>query len=178
MKTDIFTRLPSERLKVKNNWKCLRLDGRTMLESILKYISVRTCTECIWIRKGTIFGLLWTWQWTFWSHNTRGNVSNSQRDYCVFRSSSSSSSCSWTVRHVILLLDCQDEVGPSISSSVVLCFFFLLVYILVLILVVCLCPSFVNVVATFPGTVLFPLLCLSKLFLAQNYEAYSISKFS
>ena len=26
-------------------------------------------------------------------------------------------------------------------------------------LVVCLCPSFVHVVATFPGTVLFPLLC-------------------
>ena len=75
-------------------------------------------------------------------------------------SSSSSSWCSWRVRHVILFLDPQDEVGPSISSSVVLCFFVLLVYIVVLVLVVCLCPSFVHVLATFPGTVLFPLLCM------------------
>ena len=73
--------------------------------------------------------------------------------------SSSSSSCSWSVRHVSLFLDHQDEVGPSISSSVVLCFFVLLVYTVVLVLVVCLCPSSVHVVATFPGTVLFPLLC-------------------
>ena len=36
--------------------------------------------------------------------------------------------------------------------------FLLSVYIVVLVLVVCLCPS-VHVVATFPGTVLFPLLC-------------------
>jgi len=35
----------------------------------------------------------------------------------------------------------------------------LLVYIVVLVLVVCLCPSSVHVVATFSGTVLFPLLC-------------------
>ena len=48
-------------------------------------------------------------------------------------SSSSSSSCSWSASHVILFLDPQDEVGPSISSSVVLCFFFLLVYIVVLV---------------------------------------------
>ena len=53
-----------------------------------------------------------------------------------------------------LFLDPQDEVGPSISSSVVL-----LVYIVVLVLVVSLCPSSVRVVATFSGTVLFPLLC-------------------
>ena len=58
-----------------------------------------------------------------------------------------------------LFLDLQDEVGPSISSSVVLCFFVLLVYIVVLVLVVCLCPSSVHVVATFPGAVLFPFLC-------------------
>ena len=31
--------------------------------------------------------------------------------------------------------------------------------IVMLVLVVCLCPSSVHVVATFPGTVLFPLLC-------------------
>jgi len=37
-------------------------------------------------------------------------------------------------------------------------FFVLLVYIVVLILVVCLCPSSVRVVATFTGTVSFPLL--------------------
>ena len=40
-----------------------------------------------------------------------------------------------------MFLDPQDEVGPSISSSVVLCFFFLLVYIVVFGLVVCLCPA-------------------------------------
>ena len=57
-----------------------------------------------------------------------------------------------------LFLDPQDEFGPSISSSVFLCSFVLLVYILVLVLVVCLCPSSVRVVATFSGTVLFPLL--------------------
>ena len=72
---------------------------------------------------------------------------------------SSSSSCSWRVRHVSLFLDPQDEGGPSISSSVVLCFFVRLVCILVLVLVICLCPSFVHVLATFPGTVLFPVLC-------------------
>ena len=48
-----------------------------------------------------------------------------------------------------MFLDPQDEVGPSISSSVVLCYFVLLVYIVVLVLVVCLCPSCVQVVATF-----------------------------
>ena len=83
-------------------------------------------------------------------------------------SSSSSSSCSWRVRHVILFLDPQDEAGPSISSSVVPCFFVLLVYIVVLVLLVCLCPSSVYVVATFPGTVLFPLLCSVLQFLLPN----------
>jgi len=58
-----------------------------------------------------------------------------------------------------LFLDPQDEVGPSISSSVVLCSFVLLVDIVVLVLVFDLCPTSVRVVATFPGTVLFPLLC-------------------
>ena len=48
-----------------------------------------------------------------------------------------------------LFLDPQDEVGSSISSSVVLCSFVLLVYIVVLVLVVCLCPSSVHVVVTF-----------------------------
>jgi hypothetical protein len=55
-----------------------------------------------------------------------------------------------------MFLDPQDEVGPSISFSVVLCSFFPLVYIVVLVLVVCLCPSSVRVVATFPGVVSFP----------------------
>jgi hypothetical protein len=50
-----------------------------------------------------------------------------------------------------LFLNPQDEVGPSISSSVVLCSFILLVYIVVLVLVFCLCPSSVRVVATFSG---------------------------
>ena len=53
----------------------------------------------------------------------------------------------------------QDEVGPYISSSVIICFFDLLVYIVVLVLLVSLCPSSVHVIATFSGTVLFPLLC-------------------
>ena len=58
-----------------------------------------------------------------------------------------------------LFLDPQDEVGLSISSSVVLCSFVHFVYFVVLVLVVCLCPSSVRVVATFSGTVLFPLQC-------------------
>ena len=65
-----------------------------------------------------------------------------------------------------LFLDPQDAVGPSISSSVVLCSFVLLLYIVVLVLVVCLCPSSVHVVATITGTVLFPLLCSVFLFFA------------
>jgi len=51
-----------------------------------------------------------------------------------------------------LFLNPQDSVGPSISSSVVLCSFVHLVDIVVLILVFYLCPSSVHVVATFPGT--------------------------
>ena len=57
-----------------------------------------------------------------------------------------------------LFLDPQDAVGPSISSSVVLCPFVLSVYIVVLILAFYLCSSSVCVLATFSGTVLFPLL--------------------
>ena len=55
-------------------------------------------------------------------------------------------------------LNPQNEVDPSISSSVVLCSFVLLVYIVVLVLVFYFCPSSVRVVATFSDTVLFPLL--------------------
>ena len=69
-----------------------------------------------------------------------------------------------------LFLDPQDEVGPSISSSVVLCSSVLLVYIVVLVLVVCLCPSSVRVLATFSGTVLFPLLCSVLPFTVYNYH--------
>ena len=58
-----------------------------------------------------------------------------------------------------MFLDPQNEVGPSISSSVILRSFVFLVYILVLVLVFYLCPSSVRVVATFSGTVLFPLIC-------------------
>ena len=57
-----------------------------------------------------------------------------------------------------LFIDPQNEIGPSISFSVVLRSFVLLVYIVVLVLVFYFCPSSVRVVATFPGTVLFPLL--------------------
>jgi hypothetical protein len=60
-----------------------------------------------------------------------------------------------------LFLDPQNEIDPSISSSVVVCVysFVLLVYIVTLVLVFCMCPSSVRVVATFPGTVLISLLC-------------------
>jgi hypothetical protein len=44
------------------------------------------------------------------------------------------------VKPVILFLNPEDEVGPSISSSVVLCTFVLSVYIVVLVLVFYLCP--------------------------------------
>jgi hypothetical protein len=56
----------------------------------------------------------------------------------------------------LLFLDPQNKIDFSISSSVNLCFFVFLVYIVMLVLVFCLCSSFVCVVATFPGTVLFP----------------------
>ena len=71
-----------------------------------------------------------------------------------------------------LFLDHQDEVGPSISSLVVLCSFVLLVYIVVLVLVVCLCPSSVHVVATFSGTILFPLLC----YVVNIYNIQGVSR--
>jgi len=57
-----------------------------------------------------------------------------------------------------MFLDPQNEIGPSISSSVVLYSFVLLVYIVALVLVFYLCPSSVRVAATFTGAVLFPLL--------------------
>ena len=63
------------------------------------------------------------------------------------------------IKVCFLFLDPQDVVGPSIYSSVVLRSFVPLVYIVVLVLVVYLCPSSVRVVATFSGTILFPLLC-------------------
>ena len=57
-----------------------------------------------------------------------------------------------------LFLSPQSGVGPPISSSVVLFSVFLLVCISVPVLAVYFCPSSVRVVATFSGTVLFPLL--------------------
>ena len=71
--------------------------------------------------------------------------------------SSTSSSWSWRLRH-FLFLDPQNGIDSSISSSVILCSFVLLVYNVTLVLVTYFCPSSVRVVATFPGTVLFPLL--------------------
>jgi hypothetical protein len=54
----------------------------------------------------------------------------------------------------------QNEIGPSISSSVVLCPFVLLVYIVTLVLVFYLCPSSLRVVATFPGSLIsFTIFC-------------------
>ena len=57
--------------------------------------------------------------------------------YSSTSSSSSSSWYSWRVRSVILFLNPQDEVGPSISSSVVPCSFVLSLYIVMLVLVFC-----------------------------------------
>ena len=89
---------------------------------------------------------------------------------------SSSSSCSWRVRR-FLFLDPQNEVGPSISSSVIQCSFVLLVCIVVLVLVFYFCPSSVCVVATFSGTVLFPLLCSVLLFFSLIHWFFSLSNF-
>jgi len=63
-----------------------------------------------------------------------------------------------------LFLNPQDEVGPSISSSVVHVPSSFLVDTVVLVLIFYLCPSSVHVVATFPGTVLFLLLCCAPVF--------------
>ena len=60
----------------------------------------------------------------------------------------------------------QDEVGPSISSSVVLCSFVLLIDTIPFVFVFYLCPSSVRFVATFPGLILpFLLLLLPPLLL-------------
>ena len=76
-----------------------------------------------------------------------------------------------------LFLNPQGEVGPSISSSVVLCSFVLLVYIVVLVLVFCLCPSSVRVVTIFSRTVLFPLLCSVPPFFFLIHWFFSSSSF-
>jgi hypothetical protein len=68
-----------------------------------------------------------------------------------------------------LFLDPEVEVGRSISSSVFLCFFFLLVDIVVLVLLFYLCPSSARVLATFPGIVLLPLLCSIYIYLFTVY---------
>ena len=76
-----------------------------------------------------------------------------------------------------LFLDPQDEVGPSISSSVVLCSFVLSVDIVVHVLVVCLCPSSARVVANFSGTVLFPLLRSVLPFFCLIHRFFSLCSF-
>ena len=68
------------------------------------------------------------------------------------------------------VLDPQDEVGPSISSSVVLCFFVLLVYIVVLVLVVCLCPSSVHVVGINNIKVVYVLLTVHLIIIFVNNQ--------
>ena len=59
------------------------------------------------------------------------NLSNPTA-YFTYRQISSSSSCSGRVRFDSCSLYPQNETGPSISSSVVLCVFVLLVYVVVL----------------------------------------------
>ena len=76
-----------------------------------------------------------------------------------------------------LFLDPQNKVGSSISSSVVLCSFVLLVYTVVLVLVFYFCPSSIRVVATFSDTVLFPLLCSVLPFSPLIHWFFSLSNF-
>ena len=76
-----------------------------------------------------------------------------------------------------LFLSHQSGVGPSISSSVVQCSIFLLVCISVPVLAVYFCPSSVRVVATFSGTVLFPLLCSVLPFFPLIHWFFSLSSF-
>jgi len=76
-----------------------------------------------------------------------------------------------------LFLDSQDEVIPSISSSVVLCFFVLLVYNVALVLVFCLCPSSVRVVATFPGIVFISFTVFCAPIFSLTYWFFSLSSF-
>ena len=91
--------------------------------------------------------------------------------------SSSSSSCLWRIWCVSCSLYPQNEIGPSISSSVVLCSFVLLRYIVTLVFVFCLCPSSVHVVATFPRTILFPLLYSVLPFFSLKLFSFSLSSF-
>jgi len=58
-----------------------------------------------------------------------------------------------------------------------LMFFVLLVYIVVLVLVVCLCPSSAHDVATFSGTILFPLQCSVLPYFCLIHRFFSLSSF-
>ena len=76
-----------------------------------------------------------------------------------------------------LFLNPQSGAGPSISSSVVLCSFVLLVCIVMLVLVFYLCPSSVCVVPTFSGIVLFPLLYSVLPFFSLMHWLFSLFNF-
>ena len=89
----------------------------------------------------------------------------------------SSASCSGRIRFDSCSLYPQNEIGPSISSSVVLCTFVLLVYIVKLVLVVYFCPSSVHVVTIFAGTLLSPLLCSVLPFFPLMHWFSSLSSF-
>ena len=76
-----------------------------------------------------------------------------------------------------LFLSPQSGVGSSISSSVVQCSVFLPVCISVPVLTVYFCPSSVRVVATFSGTVSFPLLCSVLPFFSFIHWLFSLSNY-
>jgi len=98
---------------------------------------------CVWVRN-------------FWWTTGACQVLSAARTR--FEPSSSSSSCSCRIRRVSCSLILKMKlVPPSLPRSS--CSFVLLVDIVALVLVFYLCPSSVRVLATFPGTVLFPLLC-------------------
>jgi hypothetical protein len=54
------------------NWSThlgeLGIDGRTLLNIILRKENGRVWTEYIWLRTGTSGRLLWTQQWISWFH--------------------------------------------------------------------------------------------------------------
>jgi len=86
------------------------------------------------------------------------SVSSSLSSSSLYSSLSSSLSCSWRIRRVSCSLILKKNLVPPSHPRSSYVHSFILVYIVTLALVFYLCPFTVRVVATFPGTDLFPLL--------------------
>jgi hypothetical protein len=96
-----------------------------------------------------IYLLIVAYKWTIWniSYKLRTSLFESDRPQSDFQTCNTTLSIAhkiliiiiiiiimlWRFRCVILFLNSQDEVGPSISSSVVLCSFVRSVYVVVLV---------------------------------------------